>query len=117
MVTAPEFAPPCKTGMGNSPPTRKLASLPLLVIRVGSSQVCSRFLLSRASINAPRFKSGRKAKMFSALEMVKGEVTPDPTLVGGVVDANWPVEEGRRVLVAPREIKLTANELAADRSS
>src|ERR1700734_3704112 len=117
MVTAPEFAPPCSTGIGNSPPTRKLASLPLLVIRVGSSKVCSRFFCSRASMNAPRFKSGRKAKMFSALVMLKGDVSPAPTLDGGVLDEYWPVDTPPMVLVAPVEIKLTANELAADRSS
>ena len=68
-------------------------------------------------MNAPRFKSGRKAKMFSALEMVKGELTPAPILEGGVVDANWPVVTAPMVLVAPVETKLTANELAAERSS
>src|ERR1700677_187283 len=107
MVTAPEFAPPCKTGIGNSPPTKKLASLPSLVIRVGSSKVCSRFLLSRASMNAPRFKSGRKAKMFSALEIENGELAPPPILEGGVVDPNWPVERAPMVLVAAVEHKLT----------
>ena len=36
-----QLAPPCTTGTGNSPPTRKLASLPSLVTRFGSASICS----------------------------------------------------------------------------
>ena len=64
--TALEPPPPCTIGTGNSPPTRKLASLPSVVTRLGSASICSKPWLRNAWMNAARFKSGRKAKMFSA---------------------------------------------------
>ena len=47
-------APGCTTGKGNSPPARKLASLPLTATRLGSARICSRFCVLRASMTAPR---------------------------------------------------------------
>ena len=66
-VTAPAFPPPCRTGTGNSPPTRKLASLPLVVTRFGSARICRMFsALQRLDERAQSSGLGRKAKMLRA---------------------------------------------------
>ena len=78
IVTAPALPPPCSTGTGNSPPTRKLASLPLVVTRFGSARICNTPCACSALMNAPRFRSGRKAKMFSASVSVNGVWPPPP---------------------------------------
>ena len=47
-------APACTTGYGNSPPARKLASLPLIAIRFGSARLWKRPLFCSARTTAPR---------------------------------------------------------------
>ncbi len=97
--------------MGNSPPTRKLASFPLLVTSVGSSKVCRMLRCSSAWISAPRFRSGRNAKIFRAFEMLNMEFV-DPPLAWTVLGegaGNCPVVTRPMVLVAPVDSRLTAN--------
>src|SRR5690348_4130080 len=67
MVMAPEIPLPTlfRTGYGNCPPARKLASLPDWVIRFGSARIWRRLCSCKAWIVAPRLMSGRKMKMFS----------------------------------------------------
>ena len=57
-------------GERNWPPARKLASLPLTAIRLGSARICSRFLFCSASITAPKLMSGRNRNRFRTLLMV-----------------------------------------------
>ncbi len=76
-VTAPTPAPPCTTGTGNSPPTRKLASLPSVATRFGSARICSTPCVLSAWMNAPTFRSGRKANTFSASLIEKFEKYPE----------------------------------------
>src|SRR5207245_10968706 len=51
-------------GKGNSPPARKLASLPLTAIKLGSARIWSRFLAWSALITAPILRSVRGIKTF-----------------------------------------------------
>ena len=74
-MTAPAAAPPWRMGNGNSPPARKLACLPSIASTLGSASISSRFLLWSRRIVAPRFRSGRNRKMFSASDSVN-VVTP-----------------------------------------
>ena len=71
MVTAPALDPACTTGKGNSPPARKLASLPVWVSRLGSARICSRFFCFKALITAPKWMSGRNMNMFNRSLMVR----------------------------------------------
>src|SRR5471032_1197719 len=75
MVTALKPCPGCTMGYGNSPPARKLASLPLTAIRFGSARICARFFCCRALITAPILMSVRAIKRLRKSEMV---------VVGGV---------------------------------
>src|SRR5580658_1111659 len=84
MVTAPILEPPCTTGTGNSPPDMKLAGLPFIARTFGSARICSRFLASSASMVAPKFRSGRYTKRFSALVNVVVTGLPgDGTVIKG----------------------------------
>jgi len=94
--------------MGNSPPTRKLASLPFVVIRFGSARIWSNVCDCKAWMRAPRLRSGRKAKMFKAFVMLN-VLVPPPPIWAGVAPANCPVPVVPMVLVAPVETKLTPN--------
>src|SRR5713101_10091990 len=49
-------------GKGNSPPARKLASLPFTAIRLGSANICNRFFCCKALMTAPRLISVRVTK-------------------------------------------------------
>gem|GEM_PF-6015565 len=123
MVTAPTFAPPCTTGSGNSPPTRKLASLPLVATRFGSARICNNCLLSSARMNAAKFRSGRNANTFSASAIENSLVAPKvpapiaPLSSAGRGGENCPVVVLPMVLAAPVEIRLTPNASAAARFS
>src|SRR5581483_697840 len=66
MVTLTNPCPGCTTGNGNSPPARKLASLPLTAIKFGSARICNRFFCCNARTIAPKLMSGRNRKMLSA---------------------------------------------------
>src|ERR1700691_1265535 len=55
------------TGYGNSPPARKVASLPDSVIRFGSARICSTSSVCRSCMVAARFRSGRKIAIFIKL--------------------------------------------------
>src|SRR6202022_1549868 len=61
---------------GNSPPARKLASLPLTAIRLGSARICNRFFCCGALITPPRVFPLRARKRCREAETVT---------VGGVV--------------------------------
>src|SRR5579863_603906 len=101
---APEVAPPCTIGTGNWPPTRKFASLPLVVTRLGSARICRMVSFWRALIKAPRFSLGSSANKFKACVMLKVPPLPElvvwqpplvqvvrvPEEVGGI--ATWPVK-------------------------
>src|SRR4051794_28259097 len=67
-VTAPAADPPWTTGTGNSPPARKLASLPFVATRFGSARICNSPRACKSRITNPRFRSGRNAKMFRTSE-------------------------------------------------
>ncbi len=78
---------------------------------VGSSKICRMLRCSSAWISAPRFRSGRKAKIFSAFEMLNMELV-DPPLAWTVLGegaGNCPVVTRPIVLVAPVDSRLTAN--------
>src|SRR5438552_10220766 len=75
IVTAVKPCPGWTMGKGNSPPARKLASLPLTAIRLGSARICSRFFAWRALITTPRLRSVRVTNKFRKSVMV---------VVGGV---------------------------------
>src|ERR1039458_308746 len=60
----------CITGKGNSPPLRKLAGLPLVVSRFGSARISANCRVTNILMVAPRLRSDRKRKMFSASESV-----------------------------------------------
>src|SRR5258708_14763308 len=96
MVTAPEFEPPCSTGTGNSPPTRKLASLPLVVTRFGSARICRTCSCCRALMKAPRFSFGLKAKRLSACEIFR-VATPG---FAPEAEVDWPLVEPAPALPA-----------------
>src|ERR1700745_755401 len=64
MVTALKPWLGCTMGKGNSPPARKLASLPLTAIRLGSASIWRRFLAWRALITAPILRSVRVINTF-----------------------------------------------------
>src|SRR6476660_3753886 len=64
MVTAVKPWLGCTMGKGNSPPARKLASLPLTAIRLGSARICRRFLDCRALMITPILRSVRATKRF-----------------------------------------------------
>src|SRR5258708_1273001 len=96
MLTAPVFDPPCSTGTGNSPPTRKFASLPLVVTRFGSARICSTCSCCRALMNAPRFSLGLKAKRLSACEIASVATpgfAPDD-------EVDWPLDDPAPALPA-----------------
>src|ERR1017187_6382226 len=76
MVTAPEVAPPWRTGKGNSPPARKLAFCPLIAMRFGSARISRTDVCCRAWIAAPRLRSGRKRKIFKRLVKLNGMAEP-----------------------------------------
>src|SRR5579862_3617970 len=70
-------------GKGNSPPARKLASLPFTAIRLGSANICNRFFCCRASITAPILTSVRVIKKLrKLLTLTVGGVAV--VVVGGV---------------------------------
>ena len=90
----------CVTGMGNSPPARKLACLPFEATMFGSASTSAIPLVCNASRVAPRLSPGRKANRFSSFEIV---VVADwlplgSEIVGGV---NWPVFTPARVFPKP----------------
>ena len=95
------LAPPCTTGKGYSPPARKLACLPLLATRFGSANICSSPCVLSASTNAARFRSGRKAKMFSASLIVNFVSVFE--IVSACGGENWPVVVRPMVFSAPIE--------------
>src|ERR1035441_8080657 len=72
-------------GNGNSPPDRKLASLPLMARRFGSARDSSRFLASSALMDAARLISLRNNKTLSMSERLMMPLVP---MVGPV---NCPV--------------------------
>ena len=111
MVTAPALPPPCKTGTGNSPPTRKLASLPLVVTRLGSARIWRTPWAWSAFTSAPKFRSGRNAKTFNASPIVNL-----PSLSRRAPPNCW-VPTVPRLPPAPVERKLTPNCWATVRSS
>src|SRR6201981_4238585 len=82
-------------GKGNSPPARKLASLPLTAIKLGSARIWSRFLPWSALITAPILRSVRVIKTFrKSLMLTVGAVgvvvvVVEPPLVVVVVAVLW----------------------------
>src|SRR3954447_15006069 len=54
MVIATLPLPPCAIGIGNSPPARKLASLPLSATRFGSARLWKSPFVCNALMTAPR---------------------------------------------------------------
>ena len=102
IVTDPPTPPaiPCTTGYGYSPPARKLACLPLAASTLGSARTSTSPSVTNASMVAPRFRSGRKKKRFSALDIVAAAEVPPPgsETVGA---GNCPVVRVPRVLAAP----------------
>src|ERR1700685_3051773 len=75
MVTAVKPWPGWTIGKGNSPPARKLASLPFTAIRFGSARICKRFFCCRALTTPTKFMSLRNKKRFNGLTRL---------MVGGV---------------------------------
>src|SRR5579872_4448598 len=116
MVIAPAAAPPWGTGTGNSPPTRKLASLPLVATRFGSARICKTPLLSKSLIVAARFKSGRNAKIFRASARLNAVLVPVvlpgivPVKLEGLPLGNCDVVITPGVLAAPVESRFTPND-------
>src|SRR5207245_6479497 len=82
-------------GKVNSPPARKLASLPLTAIKLGSDRIWSRFLAWSALITAPILRSVRVIKTFrKSLMLTVGAVgvvvvVVEPPLVVVVVAVLW----------------------------
>ena len=109
----------CRIGKGNSPPARKLASLPDSVIRLGSARISSTFCSCRALIVAARLMSGRKMKMLSkslrpiALPVVG--VVPTPFALVSWGGANCWVEMVPMFL-APGQTQNVDSELADGRA-
>src|ERR1700757_42566 len=95
MVTALKPWLGCTMGKGNSPPARKLASLPLTAIRLGSARIWSRFLAWSALITTPILRSVRVIKTFrTSLMLTVGAVggvvvVVEPPLVVVVVAVLW----------------------------
>ena len=86
-----------------------------MVSTFGSARICSKFLASSASMVAPRFKSLRNRKTFSALLSVNCAGPPvGAATVGGEY---WPVDIDPMVLVAPVLMILSPNCWAAERST
>src|SRR5271155_2423291 len=75
MLTAVKPCPGWTMGKGNSPPARKLASLPFTAIKFGSARICKRFFCCNAWTTTPKLMSLRNKKRF------KGFVR---LMVGGV---------------------------------
>src|ERR1700722_18272613 len=77
MLTAVKPWPGCTIGNGNSPPARKLASLPFTAIKFGSARICNRFFCCSAWITTPKLMSLRNRKRFKGLVKL---------IVGGVAE-------------------------------
>src|SRR5579863_6971045 len=75
MLTAVKPWPGWTMGKGNSPPARKLASLPFTAIKFGSARICKRFFCCSAWTTTPKLMSLRNRKRFNGLERL---------MVGGV---------------------------------
>src|SRR5580692_2360051 len=67
MLTAVKPCPGWTMGKGNSPPARKLASLPFTAIRFGSARICNRFFCCNACTTIPKLISLRNRKRFKGL--------------------------------------------------
>src|SRR5580658_3901232 len=120
MVTAPRPAPPpWRVGNGNSPPAKKLPVLLFKVKTFGSARICSQLLAAKASMVAPRLRSGRKKKRFRALVRLNVDwpavlvcpvlAAPPRLLDCGVGGVNCPVVTDPMVLAAPVLKKFNPN--------
>src|SRR5580693_6354299 len=77
MLTAVKPCPGWTMGKGNSPPARKLASLPFTAIKFGSARICKRFFCCSASTTTPKLMSLRNRKRFNGFVRL---------MVGGVAE-------------------------------
>ena len=80
---------PCTTGNGNSPPAKKVASLPVSAKTLGSARICTRFFSSNAWMATPRLMSERKIKTFSSWPRVIG--IPEELIAVVDVEVELPV--------------------------
>src|ERR1700691_1295766 len=67
MLTAVEPCPGWTMGKGNSPPARKLASLPFTAIKFGSARISRRFFCCSACTTTPKSISLRNKKRFNGV--------------------------------------------------
>src|SRR5580693_6324829 len=91
MLTAVKPCPGWTMGKGNSPPARKLASLPFTAIKFGSARICNRFFCCSAWTTTPKLMSLRKRNRFKGLFRL---------MVGGMDDVE--------VVVVPLEVLVVA---------
>ena len=88
--TADPFCEPCTTGIGNSPPARKLASLPLSATRFGSARLWKMPRCCIARITVPRsyFSLSRNRLRKSLTEnLPSADVTALPNSLEALVHA------------------------------
>src|SRR5713226_3380907 len=131
-MVIPANPPPaelCKIGKGNSPPARKLASLPDSVNTFGSAKIWSRFFACNALITAPRWILGLNRKIFKTSVIVCsvvncslvtgcGPLTGKVSVIFGLdIPPNWPVVMLPMVFPAPVESIFRPSWLRAVRST
>ena len=99
IVTATPAPPGCATGIGISPPARKLASLPLSATRFGSARLWNRPRVCSALTTAPRsflksqmkkFRKSLKISLFPPLWLSKVGAGYCPVVTRPMTLWNWP---------------------------